>query len=138
MISSTWHSLYDENDVMICCNRIESNGIFHIENKPVPSDWFANQPYKEDEVGVWRIKHLNMSKLLRLYRMKVKWQYSNDMPSEGIWETISVHDLDKKNPYYKMRCVYPMHPNREHLQILKVWKQLINELMVEVEITNKL
>ena len=59
MKATTWKPLYDENDVMICCNRLEPSGLLHIENIPVPRDWFSSQPYQNDEVGVWRIKKLN-------------------------------------------------------------------------------
>lgn len=77
---------------------------------------------------------MSKPKLLKLYRIKKGFLFNRDLPTEGIWETIGVKDVGSKDCSYRMRCLFPMHPKRKHLQELKVWKQFIEEFMEEVEI----
>lgn len=74
-------------------------------------------------------------KLLGLYRTDVTTEDMTSLPTHGIWQIISIHDLDKEHSYYKMRCVYPTHLERKHMDTIKVWREFVINLMEEVKIS---
>ena len=73
-------------------------------------------------------------KLLKDYRLTKDWCHSKDLPTGGVWQTVSVDKLNTENPIYKLVCVYPTHPKRKYLDEMTIPRAWIIDLMEEVEI----